>query len=572
MLYLPMSLLCLLGTVFGYPEFRLYEPSVRTSGTVFLGKSYRFDDAKYLHLNVTVDAFEGIPYAEPPERFTPPEPKRTTPCVYNATFNRPICSQEPSPYISNHVETSEDCLYLSVYTPKLCERRDTNLAVMVWLHGGSFSFGMGANELYSPVPIVAIGNVIVVTLNYRLGFLGFMSTGDDVVPGNMGLLDQIMALQWVQANIKAFGGDPSKVTVFGDSAGAISAGIHLYSPKSAGLFSNVIMTSGTYLTPRFIVNQSTVSRRSRALGKSLGCNQENSTEFVNCLRMIDVNALVVNQTVRTLLETRENIGIVPFTPVVDGSIILRRAMEMAQGKMNGANVIIGSSANEGSIFISLHIESSEEPHIDKEKYDNLTKKIFIEYVSDPFLSDAIDMEYLNNKHMYNPNKNRYKELSEALGDWWFVCPADKTARELTQKRKNVYYYQMTQVPNASLWQKNWLKATHNEILTYIFGYQFNENIPYIAGRLSEDDVQMTKKTIQYFTNFAKTGNPNEENSTENPATDSLPFWGQFTAPELTYKKLSADMDSAKALKVKECRFWNEYYPRAVNLTGAIVYN
>ncbi|XP_071941129.1 acetylcholinesterase-like [Antedon mediterranea] len=575
MLCLPITFLAVLGTVFGYPQHRLFETSVEISGTVYLGKTYEFMDDQFLNINSSVDAFEGIPYAEPPVRFMPPEPKRkptTKPWFYNASFNRPACSQEPSTFVSSDLETSEDCLYLNIYTPKLCER-DTKLAVMVWLHGGSFTYGMGANEFYSPVPIVAIGNVIVVTLNYRLGLLGFLSTGDDVVPGNMGLLDQIMALQWIQDNIKAFGGDPSRVTLFGDSAGAISAGIHLFSPKSSGLFSNVIMTSGTYLTPRFIVDEATVSNRGRALGKTFGCNFEDSQEFINCLSRIDVDILLANATIRTFSETGESLVLTAFTPVVDGSVILARAMEMVRGEMNEANVIIGSSANEGSIFISLLLSDAiEEPEIDKATYDLIAGVNFLEYVSDPFLKDAIDMQYLNTKHFYNANKNRYDELSNALGDWWFVCPSDKTVRELLEKTKNVYYYQMTQIPTVSVWGKTWLKATHSEIVSFMFGFQFNTDISHIAGRLSEDDVLMSKKTIRYFTNFAKTGNPNEENQNGDPATDPLPIWNKYSVPKLEYKKLSVDMDNAKALKEKECRFWNHFYPQAVDLTGKFFFS
>jgi len=204
----------------------------------------------------TMQEFRGIPYAEAPVgdlRWRPPqEPARWT-GVLDATAFSPHCPQAATPY--GTPSTTEDCLFLNVFTPdKTNEGRPHLLPVMFWIHGGGLV--VGESDGYDPSPLVAQG-VVVVTINYRLGELGFLAhpalaaespTG---ASGNYGLMDQQAALRWVQRNIRAFGGDPDNVTIFGQSAGALSVHSQLASPLAAGLFHKAIVESGAYsLTSR----------------------------------------------------------------------------------------------------------------------------------------------------------------------------------------------------------------------------------------------------------------------------------------------------------------------------------
>ena len=191
-------------------------------------------------------AYRGIPYAEPPigdRRFRAPEPAENWSGVRLAHRFGPCAPQGGSdtPYMAAQGEQSEDCLYLNVYTPSHGDDAGQGKRpVLFWIHGGGFILGSASSELYDGGPLCERGDVVVVTINYRLGALGYLYLGahggaELGASSNLGQLDQIAALQWVKRNIASFGGDPARVTIFGESAGAVSVHTHMASPSSAGL-------------------------------------------------------------------------------------------------------------------------------------------------------------------------------------------------------------------------------------------------------------------------------------------------------------------------------------------------
>src|SRR5262245_3593825 len=194
-------------------------------------------------------SYRGIPYALPPVgdlRWAPPEAHPRWNDLRPATAFGAICPQD------NVAGDSEDCLFLNIWTPRAVvdRQKPKQLPVMVFIHGGYFVFGAGSLPLYDGAYLAASGNVVVVTLNYRLGALGFLAVPELGLTGNFGILDQRQALRWVAENIAAFGGDPSKVTIFGESAGAMSVGLHLFSiPANRGLFRAAIMESNPLALP-----------------------------------------------------------------------------------------------------------------------------------------------------------------------------------------------------------------------------------------------------------------------------------------------------------------------------------
>lgn len=206
----------------------------------------------------TVDAFFGVPFAKPPVgplRFKDPEPPEPWSSVRDASCHPPMCLQKITSiqhvrhYLKGNFHfppISEDCLYLNVFTPS---DRDNNshLPVMVFIHGGGLVTG-GAS-LFEGSALSVYEDVVVVTVQYRLGILGFFSKGDEKVPGNFGVLDQVAALRWVQENIRNFDGDPGSVTIFGQSAGALTVSVLVMSPMSKGLFHRAIAESGVPLLP-----------------------------------------------------------------------------------------------------------------------------------------------------------------------------------------------------------------------------------------------------------------------------------------------------------------------------------
>nr|XP_002730994.1 PREDICTED: carboxylesterase 3B-like [Saccoglossus kowalevskii] len=218
---------------------RARDPTVETTSGLVRGRATEFSH-KDTDVRRTVHVFKGIPYAEPPVgdlRFAPPKPKTPWQGEYDAADYGASCPQITMEIVPPEKLQDEDCLFLNVFVP---QPRTVKAAVMIWIHGGGFMIGSGSH-MYDATALVALNDVIVVTLNYRVGAFGFLSTGDDVLPGNNGLLDQIEALRWVQNNIAAFGGDPDCVTIFGESAGAMSAHLLVLSPLANGLFHRAIM-------------------------------------------------------------------------------------------------------------------------------------------------------------------------------------------------------------------------------------------------------------------------------------------------------------------------------------------
>uniref|UniRef100_A0A671N1P5 Carboxylic ester hydrolase n=1 Tax=Sinocyclocheilus anshuiensis TaxID=1608454 RepID=A0A671N1P5_9TELE len=201
-----------------------------------------------------VNSYLGVPFAKPPVgplRLVRPQPAEKWDGVRDATKQPPMCIQDRQSsvieleFLAMDVEipeVSEYCLYLNIYTP-VKPGEDAKLPVMVWIHGGGLS--LGSASVYDGSVLSAYHDVVVVLIQYRLGLLGFFSTGDEHAPGNYGLLDQVAALQWVQENIYSFGGDPGSVTIFGESAGGISVSTLILSPLASGLFHRAIAESGT---------------------------------------------------------------------------------------------------------------------------------------------------------------------------------------------------------------------------------------------------------------------------------------------------------------------------------------
>nr|AEW07365.1 juvenile hormone esterase [Culex quinquefasciatus] len=244
------------------------------------------------------NAFVGIPYAKPPtEELRFSNPVRNEPwkrgIVYNATEDKPMCVQKNDLLPNAKVSGDEDCLYLNVYQPMVHSSSKTPLPVMVYIHGGGFFAGGASPSIIGPEYFMDTRRVILVTFQYRLGVFGFLSTGDEVAPGNFGLKDQVMALRWVKHNIAYFGGNPDLVTIFGQSAGGASVHMHMISPMSDGLFSRAIVMSGNAIAPWNIPTEDPLSLAQRQ-AEAVGITQVDtlsSKQLVDALRNVDANVL-----------------------------------------------------------------------------------------------------------------------------------------------------------------------------------------------------------------------------------------------------------------------------------------
>jgi carboxylesterase type B len=270
----------------------------------------------------SISAFLGIPFAQSTagdNRWAPPKPivqwsAELRSDIHKATRFGPACPQKLRPGI--HLELSEDCLSLNIWTPVPLDKIASSepVPVMVFIYGGSFREGTTSNPLYEARHLAAAGGVIVVTINYRVGVLGFLS-GIDGLKGNYGLMDQRLALKWAHDNIAEFGGDPDRITLFGESAGAMSVGLHLISPESQPLFSAAIMESNPYGIPYKSLD---VSERFATIFKfNLGCEFKG----LECLRAKSFDEVVEQQQAGMLpiasLLTGFSAELI-WAPVIDG--------------------------------------------------------------------------------------------------------------------------------------------------------------------------------------------------------------------------------------------------------------
>ncbi|KAK3744399.1 hypothetical protein QZH41_012156 [Actinostola sp. cb2023] len=291
-----------LGISFSTTERSLTKVLQTTSGPI-RGETVQ------LSVNITVSKYVGVSYGKA-KRFQHSKQVKWID-VFDAVKEGKPCPQPKSAYgVQNLEETSEDCLNLNIYVP---HTSSTNLPVMVFVSGVFYSFG-SAHKLVHGVSVASRANTIFITMNYRLGMLGFLNTQWSHIKGNYGLGDKIEALKWIQRNIKRFGGNPNDVTLVGHSSGAMGVGLLLVSPQAQGLFKRAIMMSGSPLSPIATIDQSTAASHSRQIAKHFKCL--NDSALTECL---------LTKTVRDIINAQQQFNntpiLVPFGPVVDGYII-----------------------------------------------------------------------------------------------------------------------------------------------------------------------------------------------------------------------------------------------------------
>ncbi|CAH1274058.1 BCHE [Branchiostoma lanceolatum] len=559
----------------------------------------------------TVHAFLGVPFAHPPvgeRRFRRAERLPAWDGVYNATTYPNTCIQESSLTVLGGEITpkSEDCLYLNVWQPNPVP---TGAAVMVWIHGGGFrivgkqrfrnggkptalnfnAYGFSSrgdppymrqtsqrirrsfsicslprrrrwvstvlqigdlsesSAQYTGKYLTTAEGVIVVTVNYRVGPLGFLYTGTDDAPGNMGLTDQLLALQWVQDNIPSFGGDSSKVTIFGNGAGAASVGFHLLSPESRNVFSRGILQSGgASILPGVVDTKSDATDKTAAFSESLGCPTEQGTAaLLTCLRSQGAEQFA---TLTSFYPVKDNIFI-PTNPL--------NAID--DGKFKRSDILIGTNTNEG-VYLNFLLGipgfsvGSDSP-VDREQFlqaMNMPPQGFNE-----LSLDAVEFQYTDWLH---PDADtRYRDILDAArGDYSFVCPAVATAGAHARFGSTAYMYEFGYRVCSSPWP-DWVVATHGDEIQFVFGLPTIPDAGY-----STEDADVSRTLMRYWANFAKTGDPNNNNVT---------VWTPFTEADRTYMFLDGSGPRMMTgLKTTECAFWDVYVPSLMNKTGDFTHN
>ncbi|XP_033263640.2 cocaine esterase isoform X12 [Orcinus orca] len=421
--------------------------------------------------DVGIHTFLGIPFAKPPLgllRFAPPEPPESWSGIKDGTSHPAKCLQDFASVKRMTLKLlnvtlpstsmSEDCLYLNIYTPAH-SHEGSKLPVMVWIHGGGFVMGMAST--YDGSALAAFEDVVVVVIQYRLGLLGFFSTGDKHATGNWGYLDQVAALRWVQQNIIYFGGDPDHVTIFGASAGGMSVSLHVVSPMSKGLFHCAIMESGVALLPNFTANSSDVV--STVVANLSACGQVDSEALVDCLR---------HKSEEEILAISKPFSIIPG--LVDGIFLPKHPQELlASADLHPVPSIIGVNSDEYSWILPSFMNNSDaQKEMDRETIKDDLQKISKMMMMPPEFGDLLMEEYIGESE--DPQTLRI-QFHEILGDCIFVIPALQVAK-LQCSSAPVYFYEFQHQPSFFRdFRPSYVRADHGDEVHFIFRSLFGSS-------------------------------------------------------------------------------------------------
>jgi carboxylesterase type B len=498
-------------------------------------------------------AFRGIPYAESTareKRWTPPVPKARWMQTFAAIRYGAICPQTPkaapqqvaapAPPAAAQVRKTlgtaakhraataapqpptedEDCLSLNIWTPASVTP-NAGLPVMVFIHGGSFVAGSGADPMYDGAHLAANQNVVLVTINYRLGVLGFLAA--DGLSGNYGILDQQAALAWVREHIRSFGGDPGKVTIFGESAGSMSVGLHVFSaPGSERLFRAAIMESNFFSLPyKRLADQVNVGN---IFKQGLNCRD------LACLRKTPVNDIVTQQYAYTnemsFFGTQYYI---PFSPTIDGTVLVRQPVS---GAVTNARkpIMLGTNKDEGLLFT----EGRSFPPL--------------VYASD--VADLFGLSFQSVIARYPGSDTGPNELvwGQVQTEYFLIC---STRHVAASTKAPVYAYLFNHHPSFKVWGRSTCRqdgnVCHGDELPFVF-----HSADKIGGQFTADEEKLSDAMGRYWTSFATHLDPNGA-----AATAPASRWPKFSARNRDYLALNAPNISVAADPYREtCAFWD----------------
>jgi para-nitrobenzyl esterase len=469
-------------------------------------------------------AFLGIPYAAPPVgplRFRPPQPHDVWKHELAATTLPAFC---PQPSGGN-----EDCLYLNVWTPK---QLHTGLPVLVFFHGGAFQLSGSAFPYFNGAALAQTGDVVVVTVNYRLGALGFLTAAaldaesPQHVSGNYGLMDQQAALKWVHTNIPAFGGDADNVAIFGQSAGADSVLYHLDSPQSAHLFARAIAES-----PVDNAQLQTLADAEHGSGAAIvtKLNCATATDIPACLRAVPAAQLVAAGS--------------DARPVLDNVVLPRQPIDAFRtGKFNLVPVIIGSTHDEWTAFVWHLVAPPNQP---------MTEQGYADHITAAYHDNAAAVL---KEYPVSAYPSPIQAFATVQTDSQVACPVAE-ARDALSRHVLTYGYELNepdparaQLLGPPLPGLNY-GDYHTADLPYVFGVSAPDGTP-VAGK----DATLSHKVMGYWSDLARSGNPNRP-----PFKDAGPAWPIFTQTHiiLSFQDGIATMTDARFREEHHCGFWNQ---------------
>lgn len=497
----------------------------------------------------TVEQYKGIPFAEPPVgklRFRPPIPKKPWQGTVDATAGNTACPQVAEHAIlQGNVTYTEDCLYLNVWTP-VAVNGSGSRPVLVWIYGGAFSFGSANSATYNAVWLAALGDVVVVSTNYRLGILGFMSSNSPEAPGNVGLLDQNVAFKWVRRNIANFGGDPELVTLFGQSAGSMCIHAHIISPLSEGLFKRAVMMSGTvYNLDTWDTVQESVAKADK-VANVIGCTNgtsielsSNVEEIIDCMRNKPADELV-KASLEVVAPKRA-----PFLPTYHDEFIPRNPLvAMNRGFFSSVDVLAGVTSDEAAIYLLFPLAFQ----LLAEDLQNVAPEKLVQSLRGALwrlLRDSVPdiLETYTKEVSPGDNNALRRQYIDYVSDRVFNCPLQFFAEKHSERGNKVFSYvfghktMMFPLPS-------WMGAPHASDLLFTFGRAYAEDPDSRDGR-------MAAAFIRALVSFSENGVP------ETPDGQA---WPQYSASSPNMMLINdGQFNKTHGFRASYCERWRPLY-------------
>ncbi|KAH9507745.1 hypothetical protein Btru_053624 [Bulinus truncatus] len=531
---------CVFGVCFASPL--TYHVTLTTT----LGNVTGF---RQVNSDVKVETFYAIPYAQKPTgplRFKPPVPATPWTETLLGTVKPKSCWQLIDTSLNGFeginmwnptTVMSEDCLHLNVWRP-LPSNDSVPKTIMVWIYGGGFTTGTTTLNVYDGTQLAARNDVIVVSFNYRIGALGFFFMDNEDAPGNVGLLDQVMALQWIKQNAYNLGGSPDNIVIFGESAGAVSVGFHLLSPLSQDLFKYAIMQSAAPVAKWAIQDRDLAKSRSLKLAELLNCTSENATKDMDCLYSASPEAIIQQQWSE---KANFNLYIVDVVigPIVDGKFLPDHPEKMlSRGEVKNTSVLLGVNKNEGYYFDVYLWHSTIFPlsgngEINETQYDEILEHLFLKNTS---TIQSVKLQYPID--MCNSLSSNVDAIT---GDWLFKCPVISFAQIYSRLGNPVYMYSFEHRTSATPWPE-WMGTLHGYEIEILFGLPFSKCTNY-----TKEEKELSSRMMKLWTDFSKTGKPANET-----------IWPEYIEnEEAHYVQLDLhNVEIKNDLRVQQCAFMN----------------
>ncbi|XP_076025622.1 bile salt-activated lipase-like [Genypterus blacodes] len=512
----------------------------------------------------SVDVFKGIPFAAKPEMLEKPKAHPGWEGILKATKFASRCLQISM--LQTSAFGSEDCLYLNIWVPH-GKDVSSNLPVMIWLYGGGFMVGgsMGANflnnYLYSGQEIADRGGVIVVSVGYRVGTLGFLSAGDSSLPGNYGLWDQHAAIAWVHRNIRPFGGDPDNITIFGESAGGASVNFQILSPHNKGLLRRAISQSGVALCPwAFSKNPRKVAEQ---VALKVGCPTDNT--MAACLKSTDAKALTMAAPpIQPGSPDHPGVLGLLLSPVLDGDFLPDKPENLFH---NAADVdfLAGVNNMDGHLFTSKDIPSVGKKNVETPVED--LKRLLAAYTKEKGQAGAeVALAEYSSSWGSAPSQETIKRTAVDIGtDYIFLVPIETSIYlHATYARSGRTFSYLLSEPSLMAGPgkpyHDWVGADHADDLQYVFGKPFTTPKAY-----GDRHRKLSGYLIAYWTNFARTGDPNEGDHRV-PAV-----WPKFTSGTNRFVNISGQMTESSVgqdMRLGFMRLWTRILPSLPSAGGS----